>query len=185
MDKESKLIAQIRSGDQKAIESIYTQYKMEFLAYSSRFSVNEEDAIDIYQDSIVALYENILSGKLISLTSSLKTYLFAIGKYKIYNSLKVQVTTADFSDYQFLLEEEDEEEFLLLEEKIENMQKAYQQLGSKCQEVVKLFYYENLSIEEIKDRLAYTSKDVVKSQKSRCIKQIKEILLKSKWTSQI
>lgn len=179
MDKESKLIAQIRSGDQKAIESIYTRYKMEFLAYSSRFSVNEEDAIDIYQDSIVTLYENILSGKLISLTSSLKTYLFAIGKYKIYNSLKVQVTTADFSDYQFLLEE-DEEEFLLLEEKIERMQKAYQQLGSKCQEVVKLFYYENLSIEEIKDRLAYTSKDVVKSQKSRCIKQIKEILLKSK-----
>ena len=180
MDKESKLIAQIRSGDQKAIESIYIRYKMEFLAYSSRFSVKEEDAIDIYQDSIVTLYENILSGKLISLTSSLKTYLFAIGKYKIYNSLKVQVTTADFSDYQFLLEEEDEEEFLLLEEKIENMQKAYQQLGSKCQEVVKLFYYENLSIEEIKDRLAYTSKDVVKSQKSRCIKQIKEILLKSK-----
>lgn len=180
MNKESSLIEQIQSGDQKAIERIYTRFKAEFLVYASRFSINDEDAVDIYQDSVVTLYENILSGKLTSLTSSVKTYLFAIGKYKIYNSLKVKATTADFGDYELLLEEESDEEFLLREKNIENLQQAYRQLGTKCQEVVKLFYYENLSIEEIKDRLDYRSKDVVKSQKSRCIKQIKEILLKLK-----
>lgn len=180
MNKESSLIAQIQSGDQKAIEEIYTQFKTEFLAYSSRFSVNDEDAIDIYQDSIVTLYENILSGKLTSLTSSVKTYLFAIGKYKIYNSLKVKPTTVDVGEYDLILGDESEEGFLLQEENIAKVQQAYQQLGSKCKEVVKLFYYENLSIGEIKERLDYTSKDVVKSQKSRCIKQIREILLKSK-----
>jgi DNA-directed RNA polymerase specialized sigma subunit len=67
---------------------------------------------------------------------------------------------------------------LLKEENIEKVQKGYQELGTRCQEVLKMFYYENLSIEEIKNRLNYTSKDVVKSQKSRCIKQLKEIVLK-------
>src|SRR3546814_621456 len=180
MNKESRLIAQILSGDQKAIEKIYTQYKTEFLAYASRFSLNSEDAVDIYQDSMVVLYQNISSGKLTSLTSSVKTYLFAIGKHKIYNRLKVKTTTADIADYEFLLEEESDEEFLLQEENIQKVQKAYQQLGGKCREVLKLFYYENRTIEEIKERLDYISKDVVKSQKSRCIKQIKGILLKSK-----
>src|SRR5690606_5648277 len=127
---------------------------------------SDEDAVDIYQDSMIVLYENILSGKLTTLTSSVKTYLFAIGKYKIYNTLKVKVSLVDFEDYEFLLAE-DNEEFLLREKNIEQLQKAYQQLGGKCKKVIKLFYYENLTLEEIKDRLAYTSKDVVKTQKSR------------------
>jgi|SRR5690554_6820377 len=180
MNKENRLIEQIQSGDQKSIERIYTQFKTEFLVYSSRFSVSDEDALDIYQDSIIALYENILSGKLTSFTSSLKTYLFAIGKYKIYNSLKVKVIIEDIDDYEFLLKEESDDEFLLREENVKKLQQAYQTLGGKCQKVVKLFYYENLTIEEIKDRLGYASKDVVKSQKSRCIKQIRELLLKLK-----
>ena len=177
MNKESRLIEQIQSGDQELLVKIYAEYKIEFLAYTSRFSISDEDAVDIYQDSMIVLYENILSGKLSSLTSSVKTYLFAIGKYKIYNTLKVKVTPVDFEDYEFLLAEEDKEELLLREKNIEQLQKAYHELGNKCKEIIKLFYYENLTIEEIKNRLAYTSKDVVKTQKSRCIKQIKDILL--------
>jgi|SRR5690554_1004945 len=180
MNRESSLAEQLQYGDRKAIEKVYTLYKAEFLVYASRFSVSEEDAVDIYQDSMVSLYENIRSGKLTSFTSSVKTYLFAIGKYKIYNSLKVKTTTEDLSDYEFLLKEENDDSFLVQEENIEKVKIAYQQLGDKCREVLKLFYYENRSIEEIKDRLDYTSKDVVKSQKSRCIKQLKEILLKIK-----
>jgi RNA polymerase sigma factor (sigma-70 family) len=180
MNRTNRLIEQIQSGDHKAIERIYKQFKEEFLDFSSRFAISEEDAVDIYQDSIVVLYENILSGKLTSFTSSVKTYLFAIGKYKIYNSLKVKPIIEDIDDYKYILKEEDNEEFLLQEQNIEKLRRAYRQLGGRCQEVIKLFYYENQTIEEIKERLDYTTKDVVKSQKSRCIKQIRELLLKLK-----
>lgn len=180
MNKAERLIQDIQSGNQKTVEEIYTQYKSDFLVYALRFSVSNEDAVDIYQDSVIVLYENILSGKLTDFSSSVKTYLFAIGKYKIYNSLKVKNTTENFEDYEFLLKDETEEILLPEEENIEKIQNAFKQLGSKCREVLKLFYYENQSIEEIKDRLNYTSKDVVKSQKSRCIKQLKELMLKNK-----
>lgn len=185
MNKESRIIEQIRSRDHNAIEKIYIQYKEEFLIYASRFSVNDEDAVDIYQDSIVAMYENIIAGKLTSFTSSVKTYLFAIGKYKLYNSLKVKTVTEDLTHYDSLLMEEDNDDFLLREENIEKLQKAYQQLGGKCQQVLKLFYYESRTIEEIKLQLDYSSKDVVKSQKSRCLEQIRKIIFKVKCTSQI
>lgn len=179
MNREKGLLRKIQAGDHGAVEIIYNKYRKEFLIYTSRFAIHEDEAIDIYQDSIIVLYENIISGKLTSLTSSLKTYLFAIGKYKVYNHQRVKVMNTDFSDCEFLLKEE-EDEFSLQEENIEKMQRAYRELGKRCQKVLKLFYYENRSLEEIKNLLNYASRDVVKSQKSRCIKQLKNIILSSK-----
>src|SRR5690554_6753794 len=97
MDRENNLIEQIRAGDKKEIEHIYNQHREEFLAYADRFSIQTDEAVDIYQDSIIVLYENIMSQKLTSLTSSLKTYLFAIGKYKMLNSMKVKQPTEDIT----------------------------------------------------------------------------------------
>lgn len=177
MNKEV-LVKQIQSGSHKAIEDIYIRYKTEFLVYAARFAISDEDALDIYQDSVIVLYENILSGKLVSFSSSIKTYLFAIGKYKIYNKSKSKIATESFSDFQFILEEESEGELPVQEENIKKLLSIYKELGSKCKEVLKLFYYENKTIEDIKNQLGYTSKDVVKSQKSRCLKQLKELMLK-------
>ncbi|HZH55022.1 MAG TPA: RNA polymerase sigma factor [Sphingobacteriaceae bacterium] len=182
MDRENNLIEQIRAGDKKEIEHIYNQHREEFLAYADRFSIQTDEAVDIYQDSIIVLYENIMSQKLTSLTSSLKTYLFAIGKYKMLNSMKVKQPTEDITAYEYLLHEETDHEFLSKEENIEKMQTAYRKLGAKCREVLRLYYYENQSLQEIMQKLDYASKDVVKSQKSRCVKQIREILMNTRWT---
>ena len=54
------------------------------------------------------------------------------------------------------------------------LQKAFVTLGKKCKEVLSLFYYRGYTIDEICTRLNYDNKNVVKSQKSRCIKQLKD-----------
>ncbi len=46
------------------LESVYIQHKAEFLLFAARFSMSSEDALDVYQDTAVAFYENIVSGKL-------------------------------------------------------------------------------------------------------------------------
>lgn len=181
MNKELSVILQIRNGDPKAITTLYKEFKSSFLSYASRFSIDENDAIDVYQDTIITLYENILSGKLTTLTSSIKTYVFAIGKYKIYNKLKTNTKAPIHDELEIDWHEEKDEELLeIKEENILKLQIAYQQLGTKCKEVIKLYYYDNLSIDDIRVRLGYASKDVVKSQKSRCIKRIKEIVFEAK-----
>jgi RNA polymerase sigma factor (sigma-70 family) len=176
MNKENKLIKHIKSGDKTALEAVYTRFRKEFLLYTTRFPVSDEDALDIYQDAVVVLYENIISGKLNTLSSSLKTYLFSIGKYQLYNRLKLKIATEDIANFEFILKEEKQEEFLMAEENIAKLQRAYNELGEQCQKVLKLFYHDNLTLEDIMVNLNYNSKDVVKSQKSRCLKQLKEIL---------
>ena len=54
------------------------------------------------------------------------------------------------------------------------LQKYFGTLGKKCQELLTLFYYRGFTIQEIMEAGGYNSENVVKSQKSRCMKTLKE-----------
>jgi RNA polymerase sigma factor (sigma-70 family) len=56
------------------------------------------------------------------------------------------------------------------------LQNGLDKLGEQCKKVLQLFYYEEKKLDEIQEQLGYTSKDVLKSQKSRCLKQLKELI---------
>ena len=56
------------------------------------------------------------------------------------------------------------------------LQKGLNKLGDQCKKVLELFYYEEKKLDEIQSILGYTNKDVLKSQKSRCLKQLKELI---------
>ena len=43
---------------------------------------------DIFQDALIALYENAQNGKLDTIKSSLKTYLFSISKFMLFKKFK-------------------------------------------------------------------------------------------------
>ena len=66
----------------------------------------------------------------------------------------------------------------LYNEKLTNRQellnKYYSKLGKRCKEILKLFYYEGYTLDEIINILKYSDKNVLKSQKSRCMRQLKE-----------
>ena len=67
------------------LEMIYQNYRDEGMHWMmNKYKCNENDAKEIVQDAVVQLYENVASGKLTNLTSSIKTYLFSICKYKYF-----------------------------------------------------------------------------------------------------
>ena len=45
-----------------------------------------------------------------------------------------------------------------------------------CQKILELFYYQEKKLGDIVNALGYDNKDVVKSQKSRCIKQLRKLI---------
>ena len=44
--------------------------------------------------------------------------------------------------------------------------------------ILKLFYYQGYNLDEIQEILEYSNKKVLKSQKSRCIRQLKDLVQK-------
>src|SRR5690606_36626853 len=65
-----------------------------------------------------------------------------------------------------------EQEELTIEQVL--LKKHFSTLGKKCQELLTLFYYRGYTIKDIIETSDYTSENVVKSAKSRCMKTLKE-----------
>ena len=105
--------------------------------------------------------------------------MFAIGKFKIYKQLNKNKTLYHEGNIIHLSEEMQLFEAEVEEEKQFILQKAWRLLGAKCQIILELYYYKGRTLDEIQSELDYTSKDVLKSQKSRCLKQLKEFVNKN------
>lgn len=180
-ENSNKIIKSIKSGDQLVLKKIYDDNREAFIKFSRKYNIESYDAIDIYQDAIIVFYENIVNGKITDLSSKISTYLFAIGKYKIFQmhkrSYKIELRS------ELLVEEENISlDVNFQDEKLTNQQellkKYYSRLGNRCKEILKLFYYEGYTLDEITDILTYSDKKVLKSQKSRCMKQLKDWIKK-------
>lgn len=175
---EDEVIRHLKSNQEKALFKIYDLYKSEFLQFAHRFELPKDDILDVYQDAFIALHENALKGKLDDLKSNVKTYFFAIGKYMIYSKFKQNqksVYMETFDEFQldesWIQEEEPEKN-----SSVDNLKIALNQLGGKCKELLTYFYYEERKLDEIVQLMNYENKDVAKSQKSRCIRNLKNLL---------
>ncbi|OWW26949.1 hypothetical protein B4Q04_04540 [Zobellia sp. OII3] len=180
--EDRQLISQMKKRDRNALKDVYTGYKSEFFRFASRYTSDDVVLEDIFQDAIIVLYENALSGKLDELKSSLKTYLFSVGKFMIFKKFRDTKELTTDEDYVF-----DQNEITVINDVHEDegpneyqkkLVKNFKKLGDKCREILELFYLEGLKIDEIMRVQGYENKNVVKSQKSRCLKSLKDLILK-------
>ena len=175
MNESSIVIDLLKRNDEKSIRTVYNDNKSGFILFAKRYNLSHDDLIDVYQDAIIALIENAKKGKIDDLKSSITTYLFGIGKFMIFQKLKKEGKTVaidDFEKIEMIYDDYSEEETNL---QIEMLQNGFKKLGEQCRKVLHLFYYEEKKLDEIQSLLGYTNKDVLKSQKSRCLKQLKEL----------
>ena len=178
MEKQQlDLQTRLRNDDKKALEEVYLSYKDAFVNYGLQFSLDRDDLIDVYQDSVIAMYQNFTQKQTQLHASSLKTYLFSIGKHKIYDRLKERkqmvgtvVTDEDYEEIELT-------ETILSDEQLQ-LRKFFGRLGESCQNILKLYYYRGLTIKEIVSLTQYKDENTVKSHKSRCLKKLIALIKK-------
>lgn len=173
--REQDLQKRLRADDKSALTLIYKSYKSEFLNFSKRYDLSDDDALDIYQDSIVAMYQNFVMQQLELYNSSIKTYLFAVGKHKIYkvskNNQKLLELKNEVEEWQDMVTEDDEPNYYQ-----KQLSRLLITLSESCQELLRLYYYRNLTVNEIVESTHYKDANTVKSHKSRCLKRLKSLV---------
>jgi len=175
----------LKKGSDTVLRHVYEDNRDKFLNYAKRYHLSEEENIDIYQDAYVIFYENVMTGKITDFTSSISTYLFGIGKYLIFDRLRKNKKTIsgefDLSrvgeNDRIIDEIEIDKQELTIEQQL--LQKHFSALGQKCRDLLTLFYYRGFTINEIMKAGGYNSENVVRSQKSRCMKTLKERIKES------
>jgi RNA polymerase sigma factor (sigma-70 family) len=168
----------LKKGDDSALQKVYVENRDVFLSFSRKFNISSDDAEDIYHDTIIAFRENLVTGHLKELKSSLSTYLFAIGKNMIYQLQRQNSRRMNHYIYT-IYEKNGIPDVNLSEEKATKQQKllekVLEKIGKRCKEILNLSFIEGYTIKEVREILNYSSINVLKSQKSRCLKRIREL----------
>jgi RNA polymerase sigma factor (sigma-70 family) len=107
---------------------------------------------------------------------SVVTYLYAIAKNLIYkyhrkNELINRHKVRLYEHYRFISLKTDE-----LENYSHLIHNALANMKEPCKTILNLFYIKGLKLAMIANTMEYTNVDVVKTQKSRCLKKLKEIV---------
>ncbi len=174
----ASLIERIRQGDKNPLADVYKTFRTEFLNWATaHYTCTREEARDIYQAVIITLYDNIQNRKLEQLNGSIKTYLFAIGKYKILElrraekkfDLQTQVEELELTDVKDWEKEKKENDLYRVES-------AMQQMGEPCKTMLELYYLHGMSYEELAKHLNYKNSDTIKNLKCRCLTRLRQLV---------
>lgn len=175
MQKDQKQTeALLRQGDKATLEAVYTRYKGAFMAYFKKRGAGHIDLEDVYQDCIIAMYQNFVLNQLHLKESGLKTYLIGIGKRKMAGLFKGP-TLKVLEDPEKMVQEI-ETDFSKPTKEQELLAKGYNNLGEKCRQMLQLYYYRGLTDKEIVANTNYKDVNTIKSYRSRCLKKLKELV---------
>jgi RNA polymerase sigma factor (sigma-70 family) len=72
------------------------------------------------------------------------------------------------------------EDWLEKENQLTKIETAIAGIGKQCQEILKLFYGKNMSMELIAQKVGLRNEKVAKAQKYRCIQKVKDLIQKEK-----
>ena len=171
---EKDLFERIQNGDEKALEVIYKKYYRMMIKLVITNSGTEEEARDVYQDALVVFWQKARSGNLV-LTSKMSTFIYSICQNLWRKELDRKKRLSN--------EEKDSSESMDLDkpEREKIVAKCLDQLGETCRKVLMYYYFDEMSMQEIADKLGFANTDTAKTKKYKCKQKLDE-LVKSQYS---
>lgn len=173
---EKEIFERICKGDEKALEFLYQKYYRMMTKMVITNSGTEDEARDVYQDALIVFWQKATSGNLV-LTSKMSTYIYSIcqnlwrkeldRKKRLSNEEKDASVTMDIDGPE--------------REKI--LAKCIDQLGETCKKVLMYYYFEEMSMQDIAEKLGFANTDTAKTKKYKCKKKLDE-LVKAQYSEQ-
>jgi len=177
LPNDEQLIAGIKEGNSAVLETVYKTFFPGIQTFVLQNSGTEEEARDLCQEAIIVLYEK-LSRQGTELSCSVKTYLYSVTRnlwLKKLSSRNKSITSLNEQE-EFLLVEEDTADWSEKELMYEKINHSMELLGNPCADIIKDFYYNRLSIQEIADKHGYNNTDTAKNQKYKCLMRLRRYL---------
>lgn len=174
---EKELVFLLTEGDEKAFCKLYSLYRAQLTFFAFKFLKSSAYTEDIVQETFLHVW---LSRKFIRTDQPFSAYLYTIAKNRILNQLRSM-------EHQQLLEEhllknaidytEDTQNELLSQDLKDIIQKAFEALSPRQQEVFQLSREGQLSYKEIAEKLGI-SVNTVHEHITSCLYTIRHCLIK-------
>lgn len=167
---DQDIIEKLKNGDDEIFKKVYLTYQTEFVHWlCGKYRLNAHQSTEIYQGAVVRMYDNVVTGKLTTLTSNLKTYLFAIGKNMALEHNRKQKKARILPN---ILAQHLEDDGVSLDPLFEIMYHALNHLGEPCKTVIEKHYFSGLSSDELAREMGYKNANTAKTKKFKCLQKL-------------
>lgn len=172
---DEQYIEAIRANNQQALSELYNEFHGYFFNTLSSlilepFGAKKDYIESLYHDAIIILWEKARNQEF-NINSSLRNYLIGIGKFKHLSYNRKKISDKAYAEEMAKIGEVTD--FIIDDEQNEIIDKLVETLGEPCSSLLRMFYWEKLSGDEIVQSTSYKNRDSVKSQKSKCMTKIK------------
>jgi RNA polymerase sigma factor (sigma-70 family) len=178
--EEEKLLQQLQSGDKAVLKELYQQWEPEFLRFIiRRFQCDMEDAREVYPETMSRFYFNCIDGKLTApLSSSLKTYVFGIGKNLFHKRFLDKYREKTQLDEEFPDAGQKAEVLDLYEyqEQKKLVQQLLERIGDPCKKLLELIYIHDYVNEAVAEEMNIPSEGAVRKRKFDCLKKMRNLI---------
>jgi RNA polymerase sigma factor (sigma-70 family) len=155
---------------------MYDGYYRYLENYVLQNSGSTDDAADIIQETFLVFIKTVEENKYRQ-ESGVKSFLYSIVKNLWITELRKRKSMGVRNEI-FENEKEsvsqDISHSLVKHESHKLIMDLFQSLGDKCRNILLLFYYENLPMKEIMEKEDFSSEQVLRNKKHKCLKSLIE-----------
>ncbi|MBI5448872.1 sigma-70 family RNA polymerase sigma factor [Candidatus Gottesmanbacteria bacterium] len=148
--RDEEYIRDVQDGDILAFENIVRRYQSRLFSFVMHLVRDPEVAQDVVQDSFVNLYKTV---DRVDTKRKFSFYVFSIAKNTAFSYLRRQKKQVSLDDVAELAVDELLYEKLFDRDQAQAMERRLAELDEKYRRVITLYYYKDLSYEEISRKL--------------------------------
>ncbi|MDE0561081.1 sigma-70 family RNA polymerase sigma factor [Algoriphagus sp. NF] len=173
---QEELIQGIKENERRVMSSLYIEVFPKVKSYIIQNNGDEDQAKDIFQEAFLVAWQKVKEGEFLPQNSTaMQGFLFQVSKNKWLDWLRSSRFKKESSLGAISIEVADAEEEFLLDERLSMLDRAFQQLGESCQELLKLFYFKKMSLDKLAQSFGWTPK-TAKNNKYRCMESLRKII---------
>ena len=181
-----KILHCILNGEQdKALKELYTEVMPMARKYILRNSGTTDDAFDVFQDSLLILIRYVREKKY-DATIPVTNFLLSVCRNLWINKAKKKGNNHKALNDNFdMVSSENLEKDLISNERKKTLEHLIDLLGERCQRIMKLVFYEEMSMKNIAIEMGLSGEDVAKSSHYKCKQKLIEIIKSNSWATNL
>jgi len=164
------MVANMKQGDENLFEQIFLSHFEKCLIYLKRnYNITHEESYDTCMETLLDFRKGLINDKY---TYGNLSFLFTrMASQRFFKSSKSQKNTQPLSLHESEIKTMASED-KMDEDELTILNKAWEELGTNCQLLLKNFYYENIKLKKMAEDLS-KSPASMRKQKERCLNNLR------------
>ena len=173
---EQLLLKGLANNESKAVKTIYKDNFNMVQAFIINNNGSYDDARDIFQEAMIALYEKAQSESFV-LTCKINTYVYSVCRRLWLKRLQQLGRYSNQIDgfEETVSVEEDLEIHEKRNAEFAIMDRALNSLGEPCKSLLEGYYLKKMDMQTLAKDFGYTNADNAKNQKYKCLMRLKKL----------